>query len=194
MLAKKTLKLSEQGFELMDKKRLVLIREIMELNDRALEVQSRIEKTFSDAYAALIDANIEMGKVNAAGISEGITAENGINIRFRSVMGVELPIVLYESREKETPDFSFGNTSITLDYAIKKFELVKSLLMELATLENSVYRLAINIKKTQKRANALKNVTIPRYSALARLIEETLEERERDEFARLKVVKKKKIR
>jgi V/A-type H+-transporting ATPase subunit D len=194
MLAKKTLRLSEQGFELMDKKRLVLIREIMELNDRALEVQSRIEKTFSDAYAALIDANIEMGKVNVAGISEGITAENGINIRFRSVMGVELPIVLYESREKETPDFSFGNTSITLDYAIKKFELVKSLLMELATLENSVYRLAINIKKTQKRANALKNVTSPRYSALARLIEETLEERERDEFARLKVVKKKKIR
>jgi V/A-type H+-transporting ATPase subunit D len=192
MLAKKNLKLSEKGFELMDKKRLVLIKEIMGLNDRALELQSRIEKTFRDAYEALKDANIEMGQVNVAAIARGIPAGNGITVRFRSVMGVELPAVLYEPREKETPDFSFGNTSITLDRAILKFEQVKSLLMELAALENSVYRLAINIRKTQKRANALKNVTIPRYAALARVIEETLEERERDEFARLKVVKKKK--
>ena len=62
--------------------------------------------------------------------------------------------------------------------------------MELAEVENGIYRLAINIRKTQKRANALKNIMIPRYTALAADISAALEEKEREEFSRLKVIKK----
>ena len=61
-------------------------------------------------------------------------------------------------------------------------------------MENSVYRLADAIKKTQKRANALKNIMIPRFEATVKFITDALEEKDREEFSRLKVIKSQKAR
>ena len=79
---------------------------------------------------------------------------------------------------------------MSLDEACQQFEKVKELTIRLAEIENSAYRLAYNIKKTQKRANALSNITIPKYEKLSREIQDYLEEKEREEFTRQKVVKK----
>ena len=54
--------------------------------------------------------------------------------------------------------------------------------------------IAYNIKKTQKRANALSNITIPKYEKLSREIQDYLEEKEREEFTRQKVVKKNRMK
>ena len=83
---------------------------------------------------------------------------------------------------------------MSLDEACQQFEKVKELTIRLAEVENSAYRLAYNIKKTQKRANALSNITIPKYEKLSREIQEYLEEKEREEFTRQKVVKKNRIK
>jgi V/A-type H+-transporting ATPase subunit D len=64
----------------------------------------------------------------------------------------------------------------------------------LAEVEDSVYKLALEVKRTQKRTNALKNIQIPKYEALVKMISEMLEEKEREDFFRLKVLKKKKLR
>ena len=72
------------------------------------------------------------------------------------------------------------------------FEKVKDLTLNLSMIENSAYRLAAAIKKTQKRANALKNITIPHYTQLSKDIADALEEKEREEFTRLKVIKQRK--
>ena len=61
ILAKNSLALSRQGFELMDKKRNILIREMMELIDQAKDIQAQIDETFRTAYAALQKANMELG-------------------------------------------------------------------------------------------------------------------------------------
>jgi V/A-type H+-transporting ATPase subunit D len=176
----------------MDKKRNVLIREIMELNARAKDLQQNIDRVFTQAYAALQKANIEMGISNVERFSFGVPRENTIRVKTRSIMGVEIPIAEYDNSTKDTPSFGFGNTTASLDEAYQKFNEVKDLTISLASIENTAYRLAINIKKTQKRANALKNVTIPKYENLVKTITATLEERERDEFTRLKVIKKRK--
>ena len=63
------------------------------------------------------------------------------------------------------------------------------MLVELAEIENSVYRLAVAINKTQSRANALKNVIIPDLDDTCKYITDALEEKEREEFSRLKVIK-----
>ena len=86
--------------------------------------------------------------------------------------------------------YGFNNTTETLDEARYHFEKVKELTIKLSMVENSAYRLANNIKKTQKRANALKNITIPMYETLTRDITNALEEKEREEFTRLKVIKR----
>lgn len=189
MLAKNSLALAKKGYELMDKKRNILIRELMELIDKATNIQNEIDTTFSDAYAALEDANKDMGLYRVKEISNVIPEDDSINVKTRSIMGTEIPLVEYDSADKDTPDYAFYNMSVTLDDAVTKFKKVKELTAKLSTVETSAYRLAASIKKTQKRANALKNITIPYYTNLSIEIENALEEKEREEFSRLKVIK-----
>ena len=189
ILAKNSLALSKQGYELMDKKRNILIRELMDLIAEATDIQEEIDTTFTSAYRALQKANIQMGIHEVEQISLGVPVEDSIHIKRRSVMGTEIPKVEYEPK-KQRPAYSFYRTKMSLDTAIQQFERVKALTIRLAEVENSAYRLAYNIKKTQKRANALSNITIPKYEGLVRDIQEYLEEKEREEFTRLKVIKK----
>ena len=187
--AKNSLRLAKQGYELMDKKRNILIRELMNLISQAEEIQSEIDKTFSDAYMALQRANIEMGINEVASFANAVPIDTSISIKTRSVMGTEIPLVETDNTESNTPVYAFSTTSESLDEAKKHFERVKTLTIRLSMIENSAYRLAYNIKKTQKRANALQNITIPNYEKLEKSISEFLEEKEREEFTRLKVIK-----
>ncbi len=188
ILAKNTLALSSQGYELLDKKRNILIREMMGLIDAAKELQANIETTFAAAYDALQRANITSGIERVMEIGTTIPLEDSVRVLSRSVMGTEIPMVRYEKKQ-EPPHYGFYATTSALDEARARFVEVKELSLQLAEVENSVYRLAVNIKKTQKRANALKNVTIPKYTGICKMIEGVLEEKEREEFTRLKVIK-----
>lgn len=189
ILAKNSLALAKQGYELMDKKRNILIRELMELIAEATDIQEEIDTTFTEAYRALQKANIQMGIHEVERIALSVSVEDSIRIKRRSVMGTEIPKVEYD-RKEQGPAYSFYHTKMSLDEACQQFEKVKELTIRLAEVENSAYRLAYNIQKTQKRANALSNITIPKYENRAREIQEYLEEKEREEFTRLKVIKK----
>ena len=189
ILAKNSLALGRQGFELMDKKRNILIRELMELIGQATDIQKDIDRTFREAYQALQKSNIQMGIHEVEEYSETVPVEESIQIKRRSVMGTEIPRVEYV-KGTQKPAFDFAGTRMSLDEAKEKFERVKELTIRLAQIENSAYRLARNIKKTQKRANALQNITIPKLEGLTRDIQNALEEKEREEFTRLKVIKR----
>lgn len=191
ILAKNSLALAKQGYDLMDKKRSILIRELMSLIHQAKGIQSQINQTFSDAYLALQQVNIEMGIRRVYELSQTVKEERNVQIKVRSIMGTEIPHVEYESQHA-LPSYSFYNTRISLDIACQHFIKVKELIIQLSMIETSAYRLATNIKKTQKRANALRNITIPYYTALTKDIQNALEEKDREEFTRLKVVKQRK--
>lgn len=186
--AKRSRALAETGYELMDRKRNILIREIMGLMDEAEELQERIDRTFTEAYASMRLAEISMGgsASNAAG---AVPVDDSFGLRFRSVMGVELPHVSSEPKQPSGPPYGLAFTSSDLDDAYFKFAEVKELICELAETENCIYRLAYAIKKAQKRANALQNIVIPGLDTEIARISDALEEKEREEFVRLKVVK-----
>ena len=173
----------------MDKKRNILIRELMGLIDEAKDIQAEIDTTFTQAYEALQLANIELGISYVQEIGMAVPVEDSIAIKARSIMGTEIPLVRYDASSLR-PTYAFGDTRQSLDEARMKFEKVKELTIKLSMVENSAYRLASNIKKTQKRANALKNITIPAYETLTKDISNALEEKEREEFTRLKVIKR----
>mgnify|MGYP002673630918 CR=1 FL=1 len=179
--AKNSLKLATMGYGLMDKKRNILIRELMGLIDEAKGIQSEIDTVFRAAYEALQSANIELGINYVQEIGMSVPVDDTVKIKARSIMGTEIPLVLA---------YGFNNTSEALDIARERFERVKELTIKLSMVENSAYRLANSIKKTQKRANALKNITIPHYEELSKSISNALEEKEREEFTRLKVIKR----
>lgn len=188
IIAKDTLALSKTGYGLLDKKRNILIREMMELIDAAKELQSKIEATFKAAYTALERANIDIGIDAVRRISLAIDVEDTLDIKFRSVMGVEIPIIMMQDRP-HVPNYGMKNTSSSLDEAAASFMEVKKMTKQLAQIETSIYRLADSVKKTQKRANALKNIVIPKYEEETKNIRNALEEKEREEFGRLKIIK-----
>ena len=188
--AKNSLALARQGYDLMDKKRNILVREMMDLVDQASTIQTEIDTTFRAAYEALQQANIEMGIHMVQDIAKTVPVENTVKIKTRRIMGTEIPLVEYDKEASEgTPIYAFYSTRVSLDEAQKAFNRVKELTIKLSTIETSAIRLATNIKKTQKRANALKNITIPTYEAIVKNITNALEEKEREEFTRLKVIK-----
>ncbi len=186
--AKRSRTLASTGYDLMDRKRNILIRELMALIDDARELQRRIDATFAEAYASMRIAEIAMGG-SARLAAESVPVDNGYSLRTRSVMGVELPYVSVKSETPAGPPYGLSFTTSELDDAYFKFQEVKDLIRDLAETENSIYRLAYAIKKAQKRANALKNIVIPGLDAEIFRISDALEEKEREEFVRLKVVK-----
>lgn len=191
MSAKNTLQLSKQGYEMLDKKRNILIREMMQLIEEAKDVEARIEETFAQAYRALESANVLMSVTSVTEHAHSAAFEDSVEIDLRSVMGVEIPVVRAK-KFSGRPIYGFSNTTSALDEAFLKFNEVKMLTVRLTEIENSVYRLAMNIKKTQKRANALENITIPLYETIVKDIGNALEEKDREEHSRLKVIKSQK--
>ena len=191
MLAKNSLMLARQGYDLMDKKRNILLKELMGLIDEAKDIQEEIDATFTKAYACLQRANIEHGISKVQELAFTVPIEDSLKMQTRSIMGTEIPLVQHEEAPIN-PTYAYYNTRESLDDARVKFDKVKELTIKLSMVENSAYRLANNIKKTQKRANALKNITIPTYETLTKDITNALEEKEREEFTRLKVIKRQK--
>ncbi len=185
----KNLSLAKLGFDLLDRKRNVLMREMMKMIDAAGQMQKEIGDTFTRAYQALQAANITLGIVQT--LDAPAREETGFSVTGHSIMGVDLPAGHLEE-QTVLPYYGFFGTNGQLDYAFVCFSKVKRLCAELAGIENSVYRLATAIKKTQRRANMLENVVIPRLTGNIRFISATLEEHEREEFTRMKVIKKQK--
>jgi V/A-type H+-transporting ATPase subunit D len=137
---------------------------------------------------------MQMGIENVQTIAETLPVDMSIEVKTRSVMGTEIPLVRYDAEQNLRPAYAFFRTRDSLDEARAAFARVKDLTVRLAQVETAAYRLAANIQKTQKRANALKNITIPHYEELSKTIGAALEEKEREEFTRLKVIKKQKQR
>ena len=189
MLAKNSLMLARQGYDLMDKKRNILLKELMGLIDEAKDIQEEIDATFTKAYACLQRANIEHGISKVQELAFTVPIEDSLKMQTRSIMGTEIPHVKYIP-DAGQPTYAFSTTKESIDIAREAFRKVKDLTIKLSMVENAAYRLASNIKKTQKRANALQNITIPMYSNLVYSITNALEEKEREEFTRLKVIKR----
>ena len=189
MAIQKSLSLSTLGFELLDRKLNILIREMMLLIDKVKSLRGEISSTYREAYEALQEANVTLGMVQETAMA--VPVDDGVTITYRSVMGVEIPNVrLAESEIRMC--YGLDRTNSRLDYAYVCFQKAKRVTALLAEVENSVYRLANAIRKTQRRANALENIVIPRYEETAKFITDALEEKDREEFSRLKVIKAKK--
>ena len=184
--AKKSYSLAVLGHDLMDRKRSILVREMMNLIEQVKEIQAKIDDTYAQAYLALQKANITLGIVQEA--SQAIPIDDGLSITTHSVMGVELPKVTL-AQQPISLYYGLESTNSMLDDAYLKFVEVKKLTAKLAEVESNVFRLADAIKKSQKRTNALNNIIIPRLRSTIAYISSALEEKEREDFSRLKVIK-----
>ena len=187
---KKKLELARSGYELLDKKRNILLRELLKYEKEAAELKKKTGDVFAAAYAALQRANVAGGQ--RVEIIRSIPVDDSLRIRFRSLMGIEIPSVEYDEKTPALPPYVPQVADSFFDEAYVDFVKVKHLAAESARIENSVARLKEAVRVTVKRAEALKNVIIPETERTVAEITSILEEREREEFSRMKVIKNRK--
>ena len=137
MNTKKSLALAKVGYELLDRKRNILIREMMTLIDHANAIQQKIDSAYEEAYIALQTANVTNGFCED--ISNSIPYEDSLKLDSRSVMGVEIPILtIGEHQQHDFLHYGLRTTNSAIDKVYNKFSEVKYLTVELAEIENSV--------------------------------------------------------
>jgi V/A-type H+-transporting ATPase subunit D len=190
MKIKEKLKLSSQGQELLEKKKIILEMEKEKHKKNLQEKRENLEKLFNEGINKIKIASIDIGLEELKDISEEVDFKQKIDIKYKTVMGVEIPSIIYEKQKQKTM-IGLYNTNIQVDEAIEIFTKIKTEIIELAEIENTILRINKAIEKVKKRSNALKDIIIPEEKQQIKTIEGILEEREREEFSRLKVIKKK---
>lgn len=188
---KKSLVLSKTGHNLLGKKKQVLLREMMRMVANVNKIKTEIDTCFFDAYSALIKANATLGLRTCYEIAQSTLTDAGLKVKQTSLMGVELISVEFEQIRSRC-QYYLTETDSQLDATVLLFNKLKQKLAMLAELEHNIYRLALSIRKTEKRTNALKNLVIPKFEENLKYISDVLEEHEREEFSHLKVIKKNK--
>lgn len=188
MKVKRDLGFAREGWELLDQKRKILIVELMGLIDRAVEAQEEVEAKLGEAFEALDQSILRMGRREVNMIALGMNIESDISFSEKRVMGVSLPRVKVRFDDR-SPYFAAAESSIWIDESVKKFREVLRLLGTLAEARISLMRLSREVGKTIRRVNALEKIFIPDYDETLKYIEMALEESEREAFFVLKLVK-----
>ncbi len=179
---------AQKGYSLLDRKRIVLMQEMMSLNEEAEQIQKDIVQAFKKSYQALSITSLTMNPDQIEEVARSMPLEDKYEIGYRSVMGVEIPSFHTQESQMQT-NFSLFETTTAFDSVYIELIDLREQIYQLAEIETAIFKLAEEIKKTQKRANALDKIQIPRYKKAMRNMESTLEENEREEFIRLKKVK-----
>lgn len=182
------LQFAQQGYELLDQKRNILIIELLALLDQTVDFQNRVEKALATAYNALEEAILDMGKLKVQYLTGAVNISTNITVKSRRVMGVILPVIETEFQERP-PYFSPLGNSFWIDSSLYFFKEVLKLLGKLSELKISVLRLANEVKKTIRKVNALEKIAIPDLKETVHYIQSRLEENERDMFVLMKMVK-----
>jgi len=185
------LALARSGYEILDRKREVLATELMRLAHDADRLQRQVWDMLAAAYSALEKARLTMGQERVEWAALAVSETLEVEIRSRGVMGVPIPSIVARGQPPAMP-YSLGDTPATLDEASIAFRQVLAEIPELSEAMTSVWRLARELRKTQRRVNALQYIFIPDYEASVDFIASALEEREREETFQQKRLKRRK--
>jgi len=185
---KDQLAMARTGYELLEEKREVLVSELLDIIDDAEYLRQEVDKRLATAFQALLEAIIELGQEQVERAALACGAEAQIKVHERSIMGVLVPLMERKLRELEL-QYGLLGTSFKLDEALRRFYGVLDTILRLAETETTAWRLAEELRKTQRRVNALENIFIPQYEETIRHIEAKLEEIERETVFQMKRLK-----
>lgn len=188
LLARKKLKLAEKGYKLLKQKRDVLILEFFQLLKDIKKLRGGISGNLVNAQNSLYNAQAIEGELNIERIALGLSSGASIELGSRSIMGVEVPQI--KDIKVEHQWHGYFHETVELDNAIKQYRDIFPDLIKLMEKQLILKHLAEEIKKTKRRVNSLEYLTIPKLENVKKIITFKLEELERENFSRLKKIKK----
>lgn len=184
--------LASQGRDLLEQKRTALLKEFLRMADTALERSDALQCAAANARHALARADAIAGTEAVRSAALASRAELPLQVTTTRVMGVKVPHIEQKrvSRSMLDRGFAITGTSITIDETASAFESEVEAIIELAETELRLTRLAEEIQRTSRRLNALEYFLIPRLKSECNFIQMVLDERERADHFRLKLVKR----
>jgi V/A-type H+-transporting ATPase subunit D len=185
---KNRMRLAERGHNLLREKRDSLIMEFFNVIAAIKEARGNVDSSLAEAFSALTQAKMIMGPARVIEFAYASKFEADLKISTRSMMGVRVPVLSVEQHSSELP-YSLSDSSAKFDVMGEKFKEALKSIVQLAEIESTVKRLALEIERTKRRVSALETVVIPRLDATVRFVKLALEEREREDFVRLKMVR-----
>lgn len=175
--------------KILDDKRKVLLKNIEEMIDEASKARGGIWDPLQDVYSSVNEAYLTLGTSTVDLVAESAPAVMEVDMSVRRIVDVKIPALEVTEKDTRSMPYGFADTNASIDRASKQIKELLPRICKAAEYENSIFSLAKALEKTQKLLNALENVIIPQYQDKIRFIVATLEEREREEFAKLKKVK-----
>ena len=175
--------------KILDDKRKVLLKNIEEMIDEASRARGGIWDPLQDIYKSVDEAYLALGTGTVDSVAESTPPVMEVDSSVRRVVDVKITALSVTEKETGSMPYGFADTNSSVDRAAKQIKELLPQICKAAEYENSIFSLAKALEKTQKLLNALENVIIPQYRQRIKFILATLEEREREEFAKLKKVK-----
>lgn len=187
---RRSMQISKMVHKILDDKREVLLKKIDEMIDEANKARADIWDPLDDIYKAIFHAYLSLGTSTIQSLSSSTPPSINVDVHIKRIVDVKIP-ALEISSKKEVQDLTYGfaDTNSSVDQATKLIKNILPGICKAAEYENAIFSLAKELEKTQKLINALEYIIIPQYQEALSFIKSTLEEREREEFVRLKKVK-----
>ncbi len=185
---KKSLEITQEGYELLDQKRKILMSELSSIMHMADQLQREFEPLLQKGYALLDKAVVSMGRKSLEEISFAVNIKNEISLSQRKIMGVDIPLVSLVILD-HPPYYSPYDVSLYVEEVRLKFKEIIQLLAQVAEKRVALWRIARELQKTVRKVNALEKVYLPYYRSAFKYISERLDEESRESFSMLKLIK-----
>lgn len=188
---KAQLAFSIDGHSLLEEKREVLVMHLMEIISEIRKHREKLNSLLAESYRLMKIVSVEIGELELQKIVQVQKSLSEVEVHEKSVMGVNIPAIKYKEKDpgNNRVAMSFFSTNSDYDRLIRNVREIMQLIVTVTQVEASAWRLAYEIKKTQRRVNALENVFIPDFREIIKFIQDTLEERERETFFQMKRIK-----
>jgi V/A-type H+-transporting ATPase subunit D len=188
---RRSMQVAKMVHKILDDKREVLLKKIDEMIEEANKAREDIWSPLGEICTAVFNGYMSLGTMTLESISDSTPAIMETDVNVRRIVDVKIPTLQIKTKEGGGSHLSygFGETNATVDKAAKLIKNMLPNVCKAAEYENAIFSLAKELERTQKLINALEYVIIPQYQYSISFIKATLEEREREEFVRLKKVK-----
>ncbi len=188
---KRRVLLAERGHRLLKEKRDVLVIEFFTIFEDQKYLRRKVNEDLKDAFKTYMKLKIvDRDTENLAAVLPK-TQSPEIEIKRKNIMGVTVPLITLKKNKEGLSGrgYNLYTSSTLLDDVYDKFKKILEEIVRLGEIEKSVKLLAKDIEKTKRRVNALEYIIIPALEEKRRFIQFQLDEREREDFFRMKRVK-----
>lgn len=185
-----SLQVGRMVHKILDDKREVLLKKIDEMIEEANRARSDIWNPLGQIYTSVYDSYMSLGTTTLESIADSTPSVMEVDVNVRRIVDVKIPTLQVKTKEGgQELSYGFIETNSSVDKAAKLIKNILPKICKAAEYENAIFSLAKELERTQKLINALEYVIIPQYEYAISFIRSTLEEREREDFVRLKKVK-----